>query len=501
MITLSQLRDIVARYLTVFPEEENRLSRLNNLLSSGTDPLDRTNMQGHVTASAIVLSPTQHEVLTIGHRHIGRRLQPGGHYERPEDTQEGPLSLWQRAQKEVREETGITPIELHSWHTKLPFLVPLDIDTHDFPARPAKNETDHLHHDFLFLAQYRGQDLTFHDFDKKEVKNPEWTPLPAALAFTEGTFKHIGPKLRRFVGVALLLAFVMGGAPTAEAGKLREMIEERRAAREAEKAPPETSTETATQATKSGVLRDLAYGADAKQKLDVYLPTAPASGRVLVMVHGGAWKIGDKANDGVAKDKAAFWGAKGDVLVSVNYRLLPQAAPLDQAKDVAKALAYVQAHAATWGADPHKLVLMGHSAGAHLVALLTSSLALAEGQGAQPWRGTVVLDSAALDVANVMKRDHLGFYDEAFGSDPAYWAATSPAAQLVPNASPMMLVCSTERRDDPCLQARGFSVQAQKLGVRTVINPQAKSHGQINGDLGVDPVYTQSVDAFIQSLF
>lgn len=482
MITLSQLRLIVKNYLTVFPEEENRLSRLQTLLASDADPLDRTNMLGHVTASAIVLSPTQHEVLTIAHNHIGLRLQPGGHYERPEDTQEGPQSLWQRAQKEVQQETGITPIELHSWHTKLPFLVPLDIDTHDFPARPAKNETDHLHHDFLFLAQYRGQDLTFHDFDKKEVKDPQWTPLPEALAFTKGTFKHMGPKLRRFVCGALVLGFVMCGAPAAEAGKLRDAIEAR-------------------QRAGAVIQRDIAYGADAKQKLDVYLPTAPASGRVLVMVHGGAWKIGDKANDGVATDKAAFWGAKGDVLVSVNYRLLPKAAPLDQAKDVAKALAYVQAHAAMWGADPQKIVLMGHSAGAHLVALLSANPALAQSQGAQPWRGTVVLDSAALDVESIMKRDHLGFYDEAFGSDPVSWAATSPAAQLVSNAPPMMLVCSTKRRDDPCVQARGFSVQAQKLGVRTVINPQAKSHGEINGDLGVDPVYTQSVDAFIQSLF
>jgi arylformamidase len=77
---------------------------------------------------------------------------------------------------------------------------------------------------------------------------------------------------------------------------------------------------------------------------------------------------------------------QGYVLVSTNYRLLPAARPLEQAGDVARALALVQKQAPQWGADPKRLVLMGHSAGAHLAMLLHASPDMAAKAGAQRWR-------------------------------------------------------------------------------------------------------------------
>ena len=117
------------------------------------------------------------------------------------------------------------------------------------------------------------------------------------------------------------------------------------------------------------------------------------------MVHGGGWRRGDKASPGVVGEKAAHWLAKGYVFVSVDYRLLPDADPLQQAHDVAAAVASVQKRAPQWRADPRRMVLMGHSAGAHLVALLGAAPSLLAQAGALRPLGVVALDSAAMNLS------------------------------------------------------------------------------------------------------
>ena len=122
------------------------------------------------------------------------------------------------------------------------------------------------------------------------------------------------------------------------------------------------------------------------------------------------------------------------IFVSINYRLLPGADPVTQAHDVAEALAFVEAHLHSWDGASGELVLMGHSAGAHLVALLTADPSIATRAGASPWLGSVALDSGAMDVTQIMRAPHLRLYDEAFGSDPTYWRRASPTDRL--QASP-----------------------------------------------------------------
>jgi len=246
------------------------------------------------------------------------------------------------------------------------------------------------------------------------------------------------------------------------------------------------------------VRRDLAYGSDPAQAVDVYWMDARGTARpIIVMVHGGGWRSGDKDYKGVVEGKVAHWLPRGYVFVSVNYRMLPQQGVAGQAADVARALAYVQAHAREWGGDPERVTLMGHSAGAHLVALLSADPALAARQGAQRWNATVSLDSAALDVGAVMQRRHLGLYDDAFGSDPADWRALSPLQQLTRQAVPVLAVCSTLRPDRPCDQAREYTARAKSLGVDGEVLPEALKHGEVNKELGAEENYTAAVDRFI----
>jgi len=251
--------------------------------------------------------------------------------------------------------------------------------------------------------------------------------------------------------------------------------------------------------------KDIAYGAAARETLDVYLPKArDEAAPIILMAHGGGWCVGDKAARGVAKNKVERWTARGFVFVSVNYPMVDNGADaLAQAHHVARAAAYVQAHAREWGGDPKRLILMGHSAGAHLVSLVGADSRIRQAKGVGPLLGTVSLDSGAMDVVTQMPRVYSFLklrYREAFGETKAEWVTASPFHRLDATSPPWLGVCSTTRKDDPCDQARAFADKARSLGTRAEVLPQAKNHGAINSDLGLENDYTRRVEAFMVSL-
>lgn len=242
--------------------------------------------------------------------------------------------------------------------------------------------------------------------------------------------------------------------------------------------------------------RDIAYGPDRSQRLDVYRDDTTINGPVIVMLHGGGWKRGSKSMPGVWKDKAAWWVPRGYVFVSVETRLLPEARPDEQAEDFARAVAFVQANAASWGGDRARVVLMGHSAGAHVAALVAGDSDLRRRHGVAPLRGVVALDSGALDLEAVMEARHFELYDYAFGPDPAYWAQVSPLRRLSSDTPPVLAVCSS-RRARVCGEARDYARAAARKGVRVTVLPVALSHGRINGELGEVSAYTETVSDWI----
>lgn len=284
----------------------------------------------------------------------------------------------------------------------------------------------------------------------------------------------------------------------AQAGPLLERLMERRAERQQDQQAPSWLAQEPHQQpgkipSNVRVQKDVPYGGARQQQMDIYLPPQVA-GPIIVMVHGGAWRWGDKGADRVVTNKVARWVTRGVVLVSINTRLLPQADPLAQAEDVAQALTKIQEMAPHWGADAQRLVLMGHSAGAHLVALLSANPG-----HLRRWLTTVSLDSAAMDVTAIMQRpDHPRLYDNAFGKDPQMWAQASPIAVLQTTAIPMLLVCSSVRPDHPCGQAQAFAQRAHALGVKTEIVEVPLSHGDINGQLGMPGNYTAQVEDFLR---
>lgn len=247
-------------------------------------------------------------------------------------------------------------------------------------------------------------------------------------------------------------------------------------------------------------LDDIQYGSDPLQALDVYTDRNFNNKPVIFMVHGGAWRIGDKKSRVLVKNKVSRWVPKGFVIISSNYRMLPDADPIEQSRDVARALAFAQSNAKTWGGDPSQFILMGHSAGAHLIALLAAApSSYFKEFGVKPFLGAVTLDSAAFDVVKIMESKHARFYDKAFGSSHDDWKKASPGHHLSSRSVAMFVVCSTRRRNS-CQQANAFVEKIASFGVRAVMLEKNLSHRELNKYLGLENDYTNKIESFMLSL-
>ncbi len=173
--------------------------------------------------------------------------------------------------------------------------------------------------------------------------------------------------------------------------------------------------------------------------LDVYEPVLPdgcEAAPIVVYVHGGSYTGGDKSG---IDDKVALFNAEGWVVASVNYRLSPSPSELDNPdrvmypepeQDIAAALGWLSENAGEFGGDPHQFFMLGHSAGAFLVALMATDASFVEAEGVvlSDLACTVPLDAETFDMTEQTEgAGSLGAtYLNAFGSDPAVWAAASP---------------------------------------------------------------------------
>lgn len=133
---------ILEAHLVRHPEDQIRVDHVRQFVRVHADCFARTCVEGHVTASAWILSPDHRRVLLVHHRKLDRWLQPGGHADGDPD----PLGV---ALREAREESGLE--RLGPLAGRAPTW-PLDVDVHVIPARAG--EPAHLHHDvrYLFVA-------------------------------------------------------------------------------------------------------------------------------------------------------------------------------------------------------------------------------------------------------------------------------------------------------------------------------------------------------------
>jgi len=262
------------------------------------------------------------------------------------------------------------------------------------------------------------------------------------------------------------------------------------------------------------VARDIAYGtASERQVLDVYAPPGAKNLPVVFWIHGGGWQSGDKSM--VALKPKAFMEA-GLVFVSISHRLLPNVDMGAITQDVGAALGWVHKNIATYGGDPNRLLVMGHSSGGQLAALMCTDDRYAKAQGfaLSMIKGCVPVDADTFDIPAIIEvaetratAHHLPLptygHRQKFGDDPAKFRDFSAVTHVARDKGiPPFLILHIAGNADTAAQARRLAnvLTAAAIPVKVVAG-QETTHVSINDNIGVagDPI-TKELFAFVAAV-
>ncbi|WP_165224293.1 alpha/beta hydrolase [Aquisphaera insulae] len=248
---------------------------------------------------------------------------------------------------------------------------------------------------------------------------------------------------------------------------------------------------TAAASGPGGSHRNIAYSdlGGARTQLDVYAGEGGKARPCVVWIHGGAWEFGNKS--GVGQKPKAF-GEKGYLFVSVDYRMHPAVTYKEQAGDIATAIRWVRDHAAEYGGDPKRIFLMGHSAGAHLAALVATDERYLEkaGLGLKDLSGVILLDGAGYDIPQQVASSRLprikAMYTGVFGKDVEGQKDASPIEHVSRGKGiPAFLILHVAARPDSRLQSESLGERLRAAGVAARVEPaEGKTHMTINRELG-----------------
>lgn len=219
--------------------------------------------------------------------------------------------------------------------------------------------------------------------------------------------------------------------------------------------------------------------------LDIYYNKEVATKKpIVIFVHGGGWAIGDKADQ--IQNKATLFQSLNYVFVSINYRLSPIPYELNNPNrikypthnnDVADAIKWVVDNIEQYGGNPNKIALLGHSAGAQLVALTGTNKSFLENVGLSlsALKGVAVIDTKGYDVLDLVLNNK-NLYINTFGTNSAENIAASPLYQVENGVTyPSFFIArrgSTQRlaiANDfiDSLESKGVSVSQVKANIYT----------------------------------
>jgi acetyl esterase/lipase len=229
-------------------------------------------------------------------------------------------------------------------------------------------------------------------------------------------------------------------------------------------------------------------------RLDIYARDGFRGRPVVLFIHGGAWRIGNRSN---VNAKPGFLLDNGFLFVSIDYRMLPEADVATQAGDVEKAYAYVRANIARYGGDPDRIAVMGHSAGCHLAALTGL-------RGGLPGVAALVLDDTEAYDIEALAKAHGGrlrpIYAQAF-PDPGQWRALSPATYIESGKHPPVFVAYSNA-PIRAVAARAFTDRLRATGTKvTLFDGSAYTHMAINRRFGEEgDALTAAAMAFLKAV-
>ncbi|MBC7819398.1 MAG: alpha/beta hydrolase, partial [Planctomycetaceae bacterium] len=247
-----------------------------------------------------------------------------------------------------------------------------------------------------------------------------------------------------------------------------------------------------------------------RQVLDVHAPKDAKKLPVVFWIHGGGWQTGDKTG---VQLKPQVFVDKGFVFVSTNYRLLPNVDMETIVRDIAKSIRWVHDHIAEHGGDPKRILVMGHSAGAQLAALVCTDerYLKAEGLSLVIIKGCVPVDGDTYDVpaiietAETRRRVHgqpqakFG-HREKFGNDPKKHTDFSAVTHVAQNKGiPPFLILHVADHPDNAAQAQRLGTVLKDAGLPvTVFGAKETNHTRINAELGLpDDPSTKALFEFV----
>ena len=215
-----------------------------------------------------------------------------------------------------------------------------------------------------------------------------------------------------------------------------------------------------------------------KHRLDLYLPEGKKKVPVIMWIHGGGWRQGDK---GLYRRLGRRYAREGLGLAAISYRLSPKVKHPDHIRDCARAFAWLHRNVKEHGGDPDRLFIMGHSAGGHLAALLALDRKYLEEQEvpAKAVKGVIPM-SGVYDIPALPKgtKGVMGMFPQAFGSDPEKCREASPLTYVSKAVAPMLVI--TETNDTYKLRPtmRAFKATAEEAGVKnlTFIDAEERTH-------------------------
>ncbi len=205
------------------------------------------------------------------------------------------------------------------------------------------------------------------------------------------------------------------------------------------------AAESAAARAALGPKLDLRYGPRPKETLDLFVPSAPARA-TFVFLHGGYWRALDKSDFSFV---APPFVARGIAVAVVNYDLCPAVAVADIVVECRRALVWLVRNGAEHGANPERIVVAGHSAGGHLVAMLYATDWAAEGLARSPLVGGVSL-SGVHDLAPLV----LFSYNAELNLTDAEAARLSPIRYPPQTKAPLLIAVGANETSEFLRQAR-----------------------------------------------
>ncbi len=247
------------------------------------------------------------------------------------------------------------------------------------------------------------------------------------------------------------------------------------------------------------VVRDVKYGPSERNLLDVFAADGSATGAgnarpVLMFVHGGAYIRGEKRRAGSPfYDNVMLWAARhGMVGVNVEYRLAPKDPWPAAGEDMGAAVRFVADNIKTYGGDPGRIFLMGHSAGATHVATYVGHKEFHGPKGSG--LAGAIFSSGAYDLS----KDEPSEGRTAYFGDPSHYAERSALPGLVDSATPFMI--SSAELDPPAMEQqfnllKDTMCKSKRGCIRAIVLPH---HSHMSESYAINTADTQLSDQILE---